>query len=221
MFGSIDFFRNPTATLHQSRKFKLLTETLVKDTMKNIFLLVYFIFFAFNVNAQTKPDTIHWKRSYKLRPQDFLGDVESNSRYKAITVSGIEYSSFYDTDTSLKFNVFAIFHKKDSWIVNKKDSSYILQHEQGHFDITEIFSRLLYQRLKEIENKNYSKNKILLNDRITQIVEKTVKQKNIFDMAYDSETKNSLESRQQIKWLKKIENLLLKNVIDDNDIIIP
>ncbi len=41
--------------------------------------------------------------------------------------------------------------KARSWVVSGKQSAYLLQHEQGHYDIVWILARTLCRRLVEIE----------------------------------------------------------------------
>lgn len=82
-------------------------------------------------------------------------------------------------------------------------TDYILAHEQGHFDITEIFARKLNEALQ-----NYQFNRKSLKRDIGQIYQSIVRQKEEYQKAYDAETDHSRKRKLQYDWLEKIEDLL-------------
>jgi predicted secreted Zn-dependent protease len=88
-----------------------------------------------------------------------------------------------------------------SWGLMKTD--YILAHEQGHFDITEIFARKLNEALQ-----NYEFNKKTFRKDINDIYQAIVKQKEEYQKMYDGETDHSRNKKIQYEWLEKIQELL-------------
>ena len=98
-----------------------------------------------------------------------------------------------------KFN--AGFQKPRSWGRSKTD--YILNHEQGHFDIAEIFARKLNKKMSE-----YQFNKTTYKNDLKNIYDGITTEKEVFQDQYDKETDHSRKKEQQAEWLKKIEKML-------------
>ena len=82
-------------------------------------------------------------------------------------------------------------------------TDYILAHEQGHFDITEIFARKLHEALQ-----GYQFNKRTFKKDIGQIYQGIVKEKEDFQKKYDGETDHSRNRKMQYDWLETIEQML-------------
>lgn len=80
----------------------------------------------------------------------------------------------------------------------------LLNHEQGHFDINEIFARYCIKELKEVKVKNM--------DKFGKVVEKTFdrigREMSKFQDEYDRETDHSKVRDKQIEWNKKIARML-------------
>ena len=82
-------------------------------------------------------------------------------------------------------------------------TDYILAHEQGHFDITEIFARRLHEALQ-----NYQFNRRTFKKDIAQIYHSIVSEKEDYQKNYDAETDHSRNRKVQYDWLEKIDSLL-------------
>src|SRR5580704_14365013 len=89
---------------------------------------------------------IDWDANRKLKWDDFMAAPDKNSPNAAETSSTIKFDYSYN-GRELKYHIACQFDKKKSWVRVKTD--YILSHEQGHFDIAEIFARKLNKSLKE------------------------------------------------------------------------
>jgi predicted secreted Zn-dependent protease len=85
-------------------------------------------------------------------------------------------------------------------------TDYILAHEQGHFDITELYARALHKALSE-----YSFNYKTYQKDISAIYQNIVKEKEAFQEAYDSETDHSRRKKAQFEWQDKIDQLLTES----------
>lgn len=138
-------------------------------------------------------DTLYWSPHYKLTWNDFKGKTDKTRKNYAITSSGISYS-FHHTDTTFTYQAVAFFDRKKSW---KKGTAHknILEHEQGHFDITEIFARKLKNQLKEVQPKRKTVEAV-----VTRIAEKIISEKNDYQKKYDLETSFGMNSEAQKKW---------------------
>lgn len=155
-----------------------------------------------------EPDTIHWRANYKLKPEDFKGKPEMNSKYGAVTRAGINYTSKYNTDTSLVFTGYCVFYKKISWINPNELDSNLMEHEQGHFDIGEIFRRKLEVLLNSLGNCNYKKEKKYVDNSIENMVNQLVQERNKFDETYDKACGSPPNPTNQKVWTAKIQALL-------------
>ena len=64
--------------------------------------------------------------------------------FVASTSSGIAYSyREVNGDKRIKINVFCNFYPQKSWQSKNDATDYILKHEQTHFDISELYKRIL------------------------------------------------------------------------------
>ncbi len=164
----------------------------------NIFILLLLPSIAF---AQSKDEeTINWQSSRQLTWSDYKGKPDANSEAAASTTTylGIEYRM---EDRSFSWKIQCRFSLTKSWGRTKTD--FVLRHEQGHFDIAEIFARKLHKRMKEYRF-NPSSYQTDLKDIYTSITA----EKEAFQDQYDSETDHSRKKDVQEKWLKKIEAML-------------
>jgi hypothetical protein len=93
-------------------------------------------------------DTFHWIPRYKLKWDDYQGAAPSDTGDPAYTACSIQYEFSGVKDQHLRdLHVYCVFDRVHSWASAEhvKDHSYgyILKHEQGHFDIAEIYARRL------------------------------------------------------------------------------
>lgn len=153
-------------------------------------------------------DMIDWKEDRLLVWDDYKGTPNPNSDAAALTATylSIEYEM---NQQGVGWTIQCKFSRPRSWVRSKTD--HILLHEQGHFDIAEIFARKLHKKMKEYRfNKNsYQKDLETIYNGIT-------KEKENFQDQYDRETDHSREKEQQAKWTEKIKSSLkeLKDYAD-------
>lgn len=103
----------------------------------------------------------------------------------------------------MKGQVGAYFLRDSSW-AKVKDAK-ILTHEQGHFNITELYARKIRRDLtmKKIRKEGFS-------NKFDEIVEKYRRESNLCQDLYDAETEHHLNEEAQIKWNYRIKKELLK-----------
>ena len=82
-------------------------------------------------------------------------------------------------------------------------TDYILSHEQGHFDIAEIFARKLNKKMSE-----YNFNKKTYQQEVNKIYQDILDEKEAMQNDYDRQTNHSINKEKQAEWLKKIEKML-------------
>jgi len=125
--------------------------------LKNIFFFVGFItLLSFSF---VKDDFILWQENKKLKIQDFKADNKDTVKVNrqqflgAISAIRIEYSSFQRNKNSVPdFSIKTYFDPNESWMLLKND--YVLQHEQIHFDLTELYARKMRKSVESLRQKN-------------------------------------------------------------------
>ncbi|HTL09963.1 MAG TPA: hypothetical protein VL307_16930 [Chitinophagaceae bacterium] len=160
--------------------------------------LFYFSTFVFSQSQ----DTIYWSASYKLKWEDFQGKADSSSQFGAISYPGIKYFLSANED-SFNVKVICFFIKSKSWV--RVYSTIGLIHEQGHFDIAELFARKLRKSFAEYKF-NYS----TIGRDINQLFLTNKKERAKMDTLYDKETDFSRNRQKQQLGSKKIKEELDK-----------
>ena len=125
--------------------------------LKNIFFFVGFItLLSFSF---VKDDFILWQENKKLKIQDFKAENKDTIKVNrqqflgAISAIRIEYSSFQRNKNSVPdFSIKTYFDPNESWMLLKND--YVLQHEQIHFDLTELYARKMRKSVESLRQKN-------------------------------------------------------------------
>lgn len=158
---------------------------------------LYLVFINLSIlNASSAQDTIYWKSNSKLKWTDFQAIPDSISSHRAISSLSISYTLTFN-DTTFSFRVYARFNKRKSW--TKSTGEGLLSHEQGHFDITELYARKLRQ-----EFKNYKINRTTIAKDLKEIYNRIIIDRDKMDSLYDIETSFSRNKSKQIYWSKKI-----------------
>src|SRR2546423_4065612 len=93
-----------------------------------------------NNNDYNGGEYIPWRPARRLTWDDYQCDPVRNTDAVASTSTSLGIS-YQLVDSKLTYHITCGFSKSKSWGLLKTD--YILAHEQGHFDITEIFARKL------------------------------------------------------------------------------
>ena len=152
----------------------------------------------FNLNSD-----IYWSKEVKLRWRDFRGippEQGNNSDYVAFTYS-IIWVTPYEYKSYPNYIVAATFIKEKSWA---RDSSLeLLQHEQLHFDMTELFARKIRKSIDSLRFKKVNDKTIYMN-KIKYWIGTADKQGSI----YDEETYHGVYKEAQEKWNQKIADEL-------------
>ncbi len=155
-------------------------------------------------SAITKPanedELLRWSDTHRLTWADYLGkpDPFSDAAASTTTFLGIDYRF---TNGGFTYKIDSKFSKTRSWGLYKTE--YILSHEQGHFDIAEVFARKLNKKMMEyrFDRKSYQKD-------LKEIYEDVIREKEETQNAYDKETRHSINKQRQAEWLDKIAEML-------------
>lgn len=170
-------------------------QKLVKNFFLSLLLLPVGLF------AQDKDEELlTWNAAKKLTWKDYKGSPDTNSDAAASTTTyiSIEYNI---TNNSFGYKIQMRFSKTRSWGLHKTE--YILSHEQGHFDIAEIFARKLHKTMSAytFDKRSYQK-------ELKKIYDDILEEKEKMQDDYDNETRHSINKEKQAEWLTKIKEML-------------
>ncbi len=165
------------------------------------YTIPFFLLITSAVFAQSSDEELlDWSATRKLTWADYKSSPEPDSDAAASTTTYLGIS--YDINNrSFSYKIESRFSKTHSWGLHK--TAYILSHEQGHFDIAEIFARKLNKKMSEykFDRRTYQKD-------LNKIYDDVTKEKTAFQNKYDRETNHSINKAEQAKWLKLIAIML-------------
>ncbi len=145
-------------------------------------------------------ELIPWSSYRRLHWDDFRSEPKKNTDAVASTSTSLGIA--YQVKNSLLiYQITCNFSKTKSWGLVK--TAYILSHEQGHFDITEIYARKLHQALQSygFNRKNYKQD-------VNRVYQKIITEKEAFQELYDYQSDHSRNKKEQAAWLLIIKKLL-------------
>jgi len=166
---------------------------------KILFVFISSCLFLSFTKKEKEDDYIPWKSDKKLNWADFRIESPSHTNDAALTTTFVSFS-FSKSGDKIKFDIECKFQKSRSWIRIKTD--YILKHEQGHFDIAEIFARKLNKEITLFLAKSKQ------HEDLNKIYTRVMNEKRDMQQEYDDETNHSINKRQQAEWDLKIEEML-------------
>jgi hypothetical protein len=161
------------------------------------FSIAVAILFCFSFLPK-QDEQIIWSKDHPLAWEDFKGKPINYSSSGAITSSGFDPEYRYEKGILIIKSV-AFFSPMKSWVKEESKDKDGLQHEQGHFDISEIYVRRFRKCLNEEKFK--SKN---IKENINKIYALKKIELNIYQDDYDKETSHHLNKAKQNEWLDKI-----------------
>lgn len=145
-------------------------------------------------------ENIPWAARRILSWEDFQSAPQLGTEAVASTSTSLGLS-YQLRSGVLTYEITCNFSKPKSWGSLKTD--YILAHEQGHFDITEIHARKLYKALADLQFNRHT-----YKEDINAIYQQIVKEKEEMQETYDQESDHSRNHKVQSEWFTKIDNML-------------
>lgn len=154
-------------------------------------------------NFRTHEKEIEWSASRKLVWEDFKGNPKpiTNPNVAAQTYCGFSFQTNYiSVYTKAKIFTRNTFTCDLSWVLaDRKNQPGLLQHEQSHFDLCEVYARKLRQKLEEkkltVFNINTDAN-IIFKTVAAQYLDR--------QEMYDKETAHGLNQQKQKEWTTEI-----------------
>lgn len=193
--------------------------------MRKVWILtaVFFCFIANGFTQEIKDIEVimnpalmgHNELPYSERPlswNDFKGKPEKDCAFIAMTYSGFRISHRYRLNKDVavaRIEIHPYMDLSRSWYRKELCNENTLAHEQRHFDITAIVTRMFAAELKK---RKFTTNRFLqdvsaLYEEYMGIVEKMQEQ-------YDKETHHGTMPERQAYWDKKIGDQLRESWLE-------
>ena len=158
-------------------------------------------------NSRSEEKEITWKKNRKLSWADFQGpiphDIDENTAAATYCGIGFETNTISTRNTDLKIKVYNTFYINNSWAKPEEMNDDVLAHEQGHFDLCELYTRKLRERLS---NVNVDVN--TLKPVLRSIYDKLQTEYKARQEAYEGETAHGVNIPQPRKWQQILEREL-------------
>jgi hypothetical protein len=151
---------------------------------------------AYGFSVSYQDSLVEWLSKRPLKESDFKSGNFDND-YEALTSVRIRYR--YETSNG-KLNsveIKAFFLPYKSWFKPKLNST-LLNHEQIHFDIAELFARKMRAYVSAIDSK---KNDVTC---IVHALDSIIVKSHEFDDEYDRSTSHGTNAKIQREWNEKI-----------------
>ncbi len=148
---------------------------------------------------------ILWSAARPLTVADFLGRPGPSDRLASSTSSDIKANAAC-RDFVFTGIVQATFDPNTSWVREPKTASAaLLRHEQTHFDITEVYARIMRQKLVAFSTRvNCNKLQPAFNNLTKAVYSEWDREQN----RYDQETNHGLNAVRQAYWEKQTQTKL-------------
>jgi len=158
-----------------------------------LFVVLFLLIFT----TSTEREKIAWSKDYKLSWSDFKAKTAGGVGFVASTNSGISFFYEYKIKNDIpeiNYTVTSNFYPQLSWYDKNVANDYILKHEQTHFDISELFARILR---KNISETTFTKN---VKEELDALYETSEKERRKLQKKFDLETDHSKIKVQEHKW---------------------
>jgi hypothetical protein len=155
---------------------------------------------ATSASNTSEATEFQWNEHSKLSWDDFRGPVMPESdETAAATHCGMGFKTVTGANGKPEIVVYNKFYVNKSWVRSDAKIDEILTHEQGHFDLCEIYTRKLRQRLSNF-NLDIKDAKEALYAIYTDVSAEYESRQ----QAYEDETTHGIDLPQQKKWTNNI-----------------
>jgi hypothetical protein len=176
-----------------------------------ILMLSASLVFCQSFDDNVKPKYLCWSQNLSLREEHFKSESIPNEAVENSSIAALSSLSVEIFPVSrcgeISFAIYNLFNMDSSWISkNAINISDLLIHEKLHFDIAEIYARILRKKLAGyLRECNYDEN------RVNIIINEVSLEKEKLQELFDKETNLGLDLAKQQQWENdikyKLENL--------------
>lgn len=172
--------------------------------MKNIIVLCIIFITILSLGFTQTSDNLILYGSRDIVWSDFKGKPSPRNKLEsASTGTTIKLNPIHVSEDSVVLEVSNYFICDKSWTIT--DSAIVLEHERGHFEISEIYARKM--RKQFVESKFNLKT---LNNEVQNVFKKYDRELDLRQDKYDLETKHSIDRKRQGEWTKQIQTELMQ-----------
>lgn len=170
--------------------------------MKNkISFIIYYTLILLSARVVAQ-DTLYWTNGDQLEWEYFKKSPPERTDFRALATVGISGSFIEYNDLYCAVSIRSYFVTNKSWV--KKRTAALLKHEQGHYDIAEIYSRKFREEVSGITYE-YLDN---VDALFKEIYNKYISEMYLMQELYDNETNFSRDQIKQQEWNKTINDEL-------------
>lgn len=159
--------------------------------MKGLYIAALLLLVDFISNGQ---DLLLWNEKSPLKWTDFLGKVNDSSQFDAEAFTSVKYSYTFYSPGKYTFVVQACFDRTTSWIKKERSCEGLLQHEQAHFSLAQLYAKKL---TLAFESYKYSAN---FQNEILEIFKHIEIDYHKTQRLFDEETNHSLINEKEKEW---------------------
>ncbi|MEO6833661.1 MAG: DUF922 domain-containing protein, partial [Chitinophagaceae bacterium] len=161
-------------------------------------------------NPHAYEKSFSWSANRLLKWVDFQGSPRAGAG--SIVVAETNCGIALETNLAgsldhAKVYVFNTFDKKASWVLPNKRLPDILEHEQGHWDLCEIYTREMQRRFDALQIKG-----ALMSETVNRIYQEVTKEYVAKQQEYEDETQHGTVDDKQAIWTNRIREALANNV---------
>lgn len=188
-------------------------------------VLALLLLLAVDTIATAAGPAIEWSSQRRLVWEDFRGPVPAGATDERVAATAAslswsnEYSIAWSRDTCsfsiARIDSAALFHPETSWVRPGHRTPDVLEHEQGHFDIAQIFhhqfeleTARLVGASRECRGRNqraasrFAEREV--GELIGTIYDEVWRQYRAEQEAYDHETRHGIDAAAQAAWTREI-----------------
>ncbi len=172
--------------------------------MMKVFILFLLPFFGIFSNT-FEEEKIAWDADRPLTWEDFRGMPNRADNFVASTNSGVSFSFSYREQNGIadvKYTVTSNFYPDLSWYRPERVTQYILEHEQTHFDISELHARKLRKALSGVTHDRDFK------EKAEEIYNRLEDERRTMQTQYDKESDHSNIDEAEFKWRQYVAQQL-------------
>ena len=185
--------------------------------------VVFFFIVVSLVSLPLAADGIQWAVNQPLRWADFRGAPPSQPMLEAASIDmrvtwHVAYTVSYDPSRSCwtgRIDGVTVENTMDpygSWVVPGKENRGLLNHEQRHFDLNEVYALRLRAELCRVSatGKTAEAAKHALSERINGTAAQILSTLSAMQELYDDETGHGTDPSAQAEWDIRIDSWLAR-----------
>ncbi|MBC5773190.1 DUF922 domain-containing protein [Pontibacter sp. KCTC 32443] len=154
-----------------------------------------------SADKNTVAEQITWSADRRLSWNDFKAAPDTLNPHHAVTAANLAVDAKCASN-KFSYTVKCVFLATESWSKNKQ-SEKLLQHEQLHFDLTEVHARMLRKKLLTLGSSCPE-----ANAKLTDTVNKAFANWKAEQDKFDEASRHGLDAKASATWERSIDQRL-------------